>query len=436
MSEHRKEFATDPVRNTEPETLPPLRTVSPKLNRPVMPPMPAEAQAMRDMKPEDILDNMSIETATSIVSQWREYRQSLPPPKETTVSQYSGNAKTLLAKYERERDLDPGLLNPVDFVRSLIKHSGELAKSTWNTYRYSILYYLNKEALRQQDKGLSHPSYLRALAWLIVITKSPSHQGKTPEKKPYRAKSLPARKFQELITYLATNHSRRNRVALRAQSFAMATFATGLRPGEWLSVLTRPAETNEVPPGECPEKWLALVVRTSKRKSNEDDWYRTILIPPGTYQTHIRQHQTFLREAVARSSDAHRPDNTYIKRCSTMIHRACKQLWPNREEWHCTLYSLRSQARANVSREYGRYVGAAMLGHAPAKSSSYYAGARRANTKGFAKQSNLGDRPVPVPGKDVLEKAMAFEAREAIRPSSQPSERCEPDVVVDEAMKP
>lgn len=389
----------------------------------VMPPPSPTALALQAMEPEALIDNMPVEVAEQIVAEWRVGREdpNLPRAQASSIRQYRNNAGILENRYSIERNVEPGLLNPIDFVKSLLYHAKSLSPSAWKLYRHSLLYTMNERAKMMQEKGMPHSSLIITLATLVVVTRHPYlGKGKTGPKpgsvQRQRAKTLPAKYFDALVTYLATNVSTRNKIARLAQSFLISTMATGIRPTEWKTAVLRSAETDEIPTGHSPAGWVAITVKTAKRKDTEEESYRTILIEPGLYQIHIRQHLDSLAEILAKNERQEDPDRDYIRRVSTTIKRASRTLWPTRPDRHCTLYTLRSQARANIAAVHGKYVAAGMLGHSPETGASYYAGHTKSNLprKG-ALRSGFANIPIPYPGKDALAKASEFQQRDVLR---------------------
>lgn len=374
--------------------------------------------ALRAMDPEALLANMIYEVAEQIVNDWRVSRAdpSIPQAQTKAVNQYRRIAIMLETRFSQEKDLEYGFLNPIDLTKMFIANATEWSKAAWKIYRQSLMHVFNERAILMDQKGMPQKSLITALAALIVVSKHPyldqvNLKKLAKGKREGRVKSIRARFFDQLITHLATAYPPQNKNAKRAQSFALATIATGLRPSEWLTTTLRPATPADMPDNESPDGWLALHVKTAKRKEGEDDWYRTILVEPGAFQTHIRIHYDNIVEASEKSPDVVEPDRNYIRRCSSVMAQACKVLWPEQPDRWITLYSLRSQARANIALAHGTYIAAAMLGHSPSKSVRYYAGSQRANTRrltGLAPSSS--GIPVPLPGPDTLVKAAEFMA--------------------------
>ena len=160
------------------------------------------------------------------------------------------------------------------------------------------------------------------------------------------------------------------------------------------------------------------MVDTAKRKDGEPDWERTIVVEPGVYQIHVRQHYEEIQTALAARPDPHDVAKNYSRRCSSALGRACKDLWPTstrgKKPIRITLYSLRHQARANVAAAYGAFVAAAMMGHSPHTGENWYTGKHRANSFSGPRRVRNSGIPVPVPGQDVLHKASAFEQNPAL----------------------
>jgi len=387
----------------------------------VVPPgTPAAALAFKSLDAEALLDSIPQEAAEQIVAEWRQARDELKkgPPKPSSIATYHENSRTLEIRYSNEMNSDDGILNPIDIIKRLFRHSASISPATWRLYRSGFLYTMDERAQHFALKGQPQPTLIRALAALIVVSAKPYGAGRPPAARAARDKSIPAKQFDKIITHLATAYSERNQWARRSQSFAMATIATGLRPTEWVNAEIRPALPSEVPLGQAEAGWLAVVVDTAKRKAGEPDWVRTIVVEPGVYQIHVRQHYEEIQAALASRADAHEAAKNYSRRCSTALGRACKELWPTgvrgKSPIRITLYSLRHQARANVAAAYGAFVAAAMMGHSPWMGENWYTGKHRANSYSGPRKVRSAGIPVALPGHDVLAKAAQFEQNPAL----------------------
>lgn len=377
------------------------------------------ALALKSIDAETLLENMPQDAAEQIVAEWRQARAdaSMGAPNVRSLKTYETNSRILEIKYSNEMQADD-ILNLVDIIRRLFLHSASISAATWRLYRAGFLHTMNQRALQCESLGQPQPTLLRALAALIVVSSKPYGAGRPRAKRPARDKSIPAKKFDKVITHLATAYSERNQWARRSQSFAMATIATGLRPTEWVNAVIRPATASEVPMGESEAAWLAVVVDTAKRKAGEPDWERTIVVEPGVYQIHVRQHFEEIQSVINTKSDPHEAVRNYSQRCSRALGRACRELWPapvqGKDPIRITLYSLRHQARANVAAAYGTFVAAAMMGHSPYVSQNWYTGKHRANAYAGPRKVRSAGIPVAVPGHDVLAKAAVFEQNPAL----------------------
>ncbi len=377
------------------------------------------AAGLRHEDPETLIQELSLDTAEQIIFEWRSARMvpGASKPNEKTAALYLANSRMLELKYSLENNHD-GVISPVDIILGFFNHSRKLSYTTWRLYRSGLLHTMDERARTLSAAGHPHPTLVRALATLIVVAAKPYGAGLIAPRSPGRGKSIKSRDFDRIITHLATNYAEKNQSARRAQSFAMATIATGLRPTEWVGAKLRDATIDEVPPGETHHNWLAIEVDTAKRKLGEPDWKRTILLQPGIYQIHVRQHFTEMQAFLASNSGSADPATNYSRRSSRSLAQACKELWPDttggKAPVRITLYSLRHQARANVAAAYGGFVAASMMGHSPHTGANAYSGKHRANwMSGPRRVKNVGV-PVPIPGQDVLVKAREFEANPAL----------------------
>lgn len=373
------------------------------------------AAVLRTEDPDKLVGELNLDTARKIISEWRGARlqPGAAKPNAKTAALYQANSRMLELKYSAENNAD-GIISPVDIILGFFKHSRSLSYTTWRLYRSGLVYTMDERARELEAAGIPHPTLIRALATLLIVAAKPYGADLLPPRSPSRGKSIKSRDFDRIITHLATNYAEKNQSARRAQSFAMATIATGLRPTEWVGAKLRDATIEEVPPGETNANWLAIEVDTAKRKLNEPDWKRTILLQPGIHQIHVRQHFTEMHAFLASNSGSVDPATNYCRRSSRALAQACKELWPDttggKAPVRITLYSLRHQARANVAAAYGGFVAAGMMGHSPHTGANAYTGKHRANwMSGPRRVKNLGV-PVPVPGQDVLAKAREFEA--------------------------
>lgn len=380
----------------------------------VMPITSPTARALRDMDPESLLINLPVEVAQQILDEWRVARSEpgMTGTSVVTAKRYTENAERMERKYSAEQDVAWGCLSPVECVRAFFFKSKEISIWTWKNYRQSLLFMLDRRAIDMDAQGTPQKSLVMALACLIIVSRPPSESA--PVVKHKRVKTITAKRFEAVITHLAIGYSNANRRARLTQSFAMATLATGLRPTEWKFSVLRPATREDDPSGASIKGVLAIDVISAKRKGHESEWPRTLLIDPGPYQIHIRQHYDGIMAYVAQAKNKDQPDKLYIRHSSATLALACKTLWPTMPERWITLYSLRSQARANFARRHGVCVASAMLGHSVSKSGSYYAGLTRSNLP----TSNNPARysiTVPRPGVNVLAKALQIEADERRR---------------------
>lgn len=378
------------------------------------------ALALKTLDAETLLENIPQDAAEQIVFEWRQARvlAGMGDPNARSIATYVANSRMLEIKYSNEVHAEEGILSPVDIIKRLFLHSANISAATWRLYRSGFIFTMNERAQTCALQGLPQPTLMRALGALIVVSAKPYGAGRPPVARVSRDKSIPAKEFDKVITHLATAYSERNHWARRAQSFAMATIATGMRPTEWVNAKVRPALPAEVPRGEPEAGWIAVVVDTAKRKSGEPDWERTIIVEPGVYQIHVRQHYEELQSALLSRQDPHDAAKNYSRRCSSAMGRACKELWPvstrGKNPIRITLYSLRHQARANVAAAYGGFVAAAMMGHSPYVGNNWYTGKHRANSFAGPRKVRHGGIPVPVPGEDVLQMAANFEMNSAL----------------------
>lgn len=396
------------------------KSSAPPQPRPPVPVGTPTAAALRSLDAETLLENMPQDAAEQIVAEWRQARVTagMGNPSARSIATYEENSRMLEIKYSNEAQSDDGILSPVDIIRRLFLHSASISAATWKLYRAGFIYSMNERAQLCALQGQPQPTLERALATLLVVSAKPYGAGRPPAARSVRSKSIPAKDFDKVITHLATAYSERNQWARRAQSFAMATIATGLRPTEWVNAVIRPALPAEVPLGEPEAGWLAVVVDTAKRKAGEPDWERTIVVESGVYQIHVRQHYEEIQAALTSRAEPHDAAKNYSKRCSAALGRACKELWPTstrgKDPIRITLYSLRHQARANVAAAYGGFVAAAMMGHSPHTGSNWYTGKHRANSFTGPRKVRSAGIPVALPGLDVLAKAEQFEQNPAL----------------------
>lgn len=383
----------------------------PQYKLPSTPPTVVAIQKM-DPDPEEFLSSLIPYVSERILGEWINERQNAKSPvaRSNTIRRYETTAAAMERRYANENGITVSELNPIETVRSLFTQSSFISDAAYNLYRHSLLYIYSQRQQNYTNQGNRQETLTTALAMLIVFSRRPygrHEKGDVVGKPKAKNKTLQARFFVDLVTHLAVGYPARNKLCRMAQSAAIATLTTGMRPGEWVDAVLREPTPEEMPNGLSPKGWLAVVVQTSKRKDYEDVWVRTLLIEPGSNQAHIQQHYRFLMESIAKRPKALDPGLYHNRHCSSAIIKACKELWPQYPNRWVTLTSLRSQANANFTAVHGPYVAAGMMGHSPAKGRYHYAGASRSNLpRGVARKAG---GPVPFPGPDCMAKAAEFE---------------------------
>ncbi|MEC5218880.1 hypothetical protein RCH09_003855, partial [Actimicrobium sp. GrIS 1.19] len=258
-----------------------------------------------------------------------------------------------------------------------------------------------------------------SLATLIVVNKPIYQYGYSQSENrilaPRRPKSIKLEFFDELISELATGKRASRKSSMRAQSFAIATMATGLRPAEWSNVELAEYERNRLYQDDTPEGSIVLTVQTAKRKVGEPPSRRDFIIHPGVEQDHIRRHiflrDDFLKKTKMQKSAA---EEEYTHETSKILSNMSKMIWPMHPERWMTLYTLRGQARANFERKFGAEVAAAMAGHSMTVGQRSYAGPTRASLR-------KGQRLIQ-PGRESLRIAQEMTAEPVETLESEPTE--------------
>lgn len=281
--------------------------------------------------------------------------------------------------------------------------------TTYRLYRAALLYSFNDVATKLEEKGKPAYSYNKALAALIIQSAPPFDDSRKEAGEyapPERARTVRSAIFDRLLSDISTSRRAKSKWAMRTHSFAVATVATGMRPEEWWDAAARPATPEDMIGGASHDGVLHLTIRTAKRKVDEPEWIRTLLIPPGHEQTHILQHMQLRDEWIAESTQAPATAHKFYRdTCTKRLSQTSELLWPGDETRRVTLYTLRGQARANFASVYGEHLTAAMLGHSTRKSVDFYPGKHLANLRTKAVERN----PTMVaPGRDCLEKAHVF----------------------------
>lgn len=387
------------------------KPVKPSLASRLFPATPQTVLQYREMDQEEFLENIDLDVAQRIVDEWRAANISVDAPQATQKTQnaYQGNHVRLCHMYAKELGIEVDAIDPVQIVRQFFLHATKLSSASWKIYRFSLRHIFNQQAEILQKQNRPHGKLLRALAALITYNKKHHDDARGEEYagKQVRVKSIGLDHFERLLDELANGPEATSIRVQRTQAFAIATIATGMRPGEWLDTIIRDATEMDFVDGTNPEGWTALVINTSKRKQTEVPWVRTILIQPGHYQVHIHQHVRMVKHFLEKTNGTYPFETQYIQKCTSTLTKAARRLWPKNPERWITLYSLRSQARANLVSVHGADIGAAMLGHSPEKSSRFYAGSHRANLP----RGGAGAFMLPKPGIDCLVKAGEFALR-------------------------
>lgn len=358
---------------------------------------------LRRADPEATLDAMVLPMAQQIIHEWKAARTEISRENLAQKSRktYEDTTTILRAKYAAELGKEASEISPIEVVRQLFKHSRRLKRASWTMYRAAFLWYFEVTAATYELQGWPTDSYYIAMGVLIVVVRNPGEDERPPEAQPpKRPGSMKQEHFTDLINQLAAN---KKGLPLKAQSFAIVTLATGVRPGEWRDIVMRPATAGDMTINESHVDWFVLEVNTSKRKSGQDAKIRTLLIHRGMETLHITQHLEFVREVMAIDPSTRRTDpmEAFIKQCSSVISSRCKQMWPKHPERWVTLYTLRSQARANFVLQFGDELASEMMGHDAEVGRKFYSAKR----KGYAP---TGKHPNVVPGKDVTERAAAL----------------------------
>ena len=352
---------------------------------------------LRKADPDATLDTMVLSKAQQIIVEWRATRDAIchPTLAAKTRLMYEKTVRMLRAKYAAELGIDEGDLSPVEVVRRMFMHGSRLKASSWSTYRAAFLWYFDDTATSYALQGFPVDSYHIAMGVLIVVVRKPANDVRPLATKPHtRPTSIKRKHFTELLNALATQKG----LLVKAQSFAIATLATGLRPGEWRDAVLRQAEPADMTIDTAHDDWLVLEVNTSKQREKK---VRTLLIRSGIDSLHINQHLAFISEipAIARS---HKTDPVagFIKRCSSIVAMRCKQIWPSYPDRWVTLSSLRSQARANFVARFGDRLANEMMGNDADGGRKFYS----SKVKGHAPASPT---PAVLPGKDIIRRANA-----------------------------
>lgn len=388
-------------------------TTPPRLRLPPISKSSPTAKENQDLDPEVFLNNLVPYISERIVTEWREARKQpgIPRAQKGSIDTYYRHTLMLESRYAAEMGIDLEDLNPIETVRRFFYSATRLSPAAWKIYRYGLLYVLNDRAEMLARQNHPHKSTLQALAALITFPKKPYSDERAPQEKRVRVKTVRSAHYEQLMRELYMGRTAKKKSVARTRAFAAATLATGLRPSEWDGAELRPARQEEVPAGTDPAGWMALVVNTTKRKDYEAQWVRTIILEPGIHQIIIQEHMNLRNKFISESTEQD-AGSRYTRRCSTSLSSACAALWPAKPERWITLYTLRSQARANIASQFGAFVAAAMLGHSVAKSQRFYGGMQLANLPRGGKNKS-GLTPVPFPGPDCLAMAQEMQRRQA-----------------------
>lgn len=361
--------------------------------------------SLREQRPAVLIEHMSIDQARAVIDAWQIEREAAGASliSAKTQATYRRRAAWLIDRYAKELGLDASEASPVVVFERFLQHAAKLAKNSWSAYRSALLAYFQETRLQHGAMGYRVDSYLRATALLIVFADKPVQDRRRPRDKPRgRPESISQRDFDLLA------HELRRKGCCKDLAFAVATMTSGARPSEWRSASTRLATASDMSGSGDPSAWRVLEFVTGKTKAGALPSLRTMLIPVGEEWTQIEQHLKYVREVMATDPRTRIVDcmDSYIKVTSGRLARACRAIWPRDGSRWITLYTLRSQARANFVVDFGEDVAAALLGHAHDVGRKHYA-PRRLGTKKAAERLLL-------PGRNVL-----ATARAKARPANQ-----------------
>jgi hypothetical protein len=381
------------------------------------------AQRYSHLTHTEFLASVSEDDVMKIVDEWRESRRNGPAPQEKTRESYRKKYHMLVKKYKSWDEL-----TPIENVHELYEHGRGLERESFRFYRHAFLFYFNELSIEAYELNNRQDSLLKAIACLIAINRKPSsdHAAKFP--KLQKVKSIHVRHFDALMDSLRKSFDSDGIIARRTHAFAIATLASGVRPCEWeqLEII---APTIESVGRACLDKnAVVLKINTGKRKINEQTWIRSLVIKSANQIEAIRSHQRMITAYCAKSKST-KPAEDYLNESTSYLKRKCRELWPTHPDRWITIYSLRSQARANFVAKFGGELGSVMIGHSRSVGEKFYTPIKKAQRKILSLRSSHSLIPDPCQDCIVLANRLS-ETREKNELALEQSE----DIVVNARM--
>ncbi|OAI31311.1 hypothetical protein A1351_05410 [Methylosinus sp. R-45379] len=294
---------------------------------------------------------------------------------EQTISAYMVRTTQLRWQCASMLMIDLATLTWPRFVEWLIAQRPRWSRSTWRTYKRSVIEVMKRE----------HPDECGAMAELGAATQTGARK-KTDQTSAAKATRFGTDERERIFADLRLGRSNR---ALELIAFIRATCTTGLRPTEWRGAVLEVSSDGSV----------RLVVKNAKATNDRSHGpHRTLHwrhLPPETLGAISRTI------AIARESPSAAEYEAHRKALQNLLGSVSRRLWPDRAK-HFALYSCRREFIAQAKRAYSPVEIAALVGHSVDRTAqSHY---------GRVTKSGARDISLPTPDRGDVARVRAIVA--------------------------
>ena len=271
-----------------------------------------------------------------------------------TVKTYSIRLAGIITMARRDGYLqDSDTVSPAAVSQWLIDHKSQYCAATFRQYRAAISCWLEQSL---------HPDLEVAFRILYAPDQTVSAKRGSSTKTSASKEKKFSEEDRQLIMKWLSRHRSRYSAALTV--LLAAGTLVGLRPSEWKTAkLTR------------NNGYAVLEVSNAKATNGRSNGGLRTLQLSDMPAAMIDLIDHFIK--AVRNFDKLGKWNNLYDGCRKTLHKACRDLWPNRKRYP-SLYSLRHQFAADVkSAGMSKVEVAALMGHASPDTASHHYGKRR-----------------------------------------------------------
>lgn len=302
-----------------------------------------------------------------------------------TISAYTIRAEGLRRSCARALMIDDAGMSWSTFVDWLATQRPRWSRSTWRTYKRSVVETMKREPPDEDGDVVS------ALTTLVSASQS-SALRKTHRTSASKAVRFPRDARERIFAALRLGRSNQ---AVELIDFISASCASGLRPAEWRGASLEPGVEDGA---------VRLVVQNAKATNGRAHGPTRTLhwrdLPPEVATAISRTI------AIARRFPSDAAYRAYCNGLQDLLGSVSRRLWPDRER-HFTLYTCRREFIARAKSIYSPVEVAALAGHSVDRTSlSHYGRTRKSRSSG---QIDV-ELPTPDPG-DVARVRVVAAAR-------------------------